>query len=109
MMRSTASVAVDRPGRYGKQLVSHLSRKTGGHWSDAEQSGWIALGTALVHVRADYALELVIEADEATQLVHLEEVVGHHLVRFGSKEDVSVRWLRQDGSAGTEQHRDDPQ
>src|SRR5690242_20178606 len=35
--RSEALVATDRPARYGKQLVAHLSRHRAGHWSDSDQ------------------------------------------------------------------------
>jgi hypothetical protein len=39
--RSEALVVTDRPARYGKQLVAHLSRRNSGDWSDSDQRGWI--------------------------------------------------------------------
>jgi hypothetical protein len=38
---STATVATDRPGRYGKQLVSHLTRRATGEWDEQAGTGWI--------------------------------------------------------------------
>ena len=32
----------------------------------------------------------------------IEDVVGRHLVRFGARGELVVRWLRPDGSAGRE-------
>ena len=42
---SRADVSTDRPGRYAKQLVSHLGRRNGGEWSDENGTGWIQLRT----------------------------------------------------------------
>ena len=33
----------------------------------------------------------------------LEDVVGRHLVRFGSRDELVVRWTRADGTPGTVQ------
>jgi len=41
---STASVATDRPGRYAKQLASHLSRRLTTAWDDDAGRGSIELG-----------------------------------------------------------------
>jgi hypothetical protein len=34
-------------------------------------------------------------------------VVGRHLVRFGTRDELVVRWVRADGSPGSEQRRVD--
>ena len=36
---STAGVATERRARYGKQLVSHLGRKSVGVWDEAKRLG----------------------------------------------------------------------
>ena len=41
---STAGVATERRARYGKQLVSHLGRKSVGVWDEASGSGTLDMG-----------------------------------------------------------------
>ncbi|GII66611.1 hypothetical protein Skr01_66960 [Sphaerisporangium krabiense] len=100
---STATVETDRPSRYGKQLVNHLGRHEGGEWSEESNSGWIVLGAGRTEVTcAEGALELRVDGD-AGDMAGLEDVVGRHLVRFGAKDELVVRWVRADGTPGTEQ------
>jgi uncharacterized protein len=103
-VRSEALVATDRPARYGKQLVAHLSRRNGGEWSEQDERGRISFGEA---GHAELAsepggLRLAVEG-EAADLGRLEDVVGRHLVRFGTRDELTVRWSRSDGEPGTEQ------
>jgi hypothetical protein len=96
---STASVATDRPGRYAKQLVSHLSRRLSTEWDEASGTGWIQLdtGRAELSARTD-ALDIRIDADD---LDRFEDVIGRHLVRFAKKDVLVVQWARGDGTPGT--------
>jgi len=102
--RSEALVATDRPARYGKQLVAHLGRRNGGEWSESDQSGWIdfASGRAQLSCAPD-GLRLSVEGDQ-DDLDRLEDVVGRHLARFGTRDELHVRWSRSTGEPGTEQH-----
>jgi hypothetical protein len=103
---STAQVATDRPGRYGKQLVSHLARRATGDWSDDAGRGTIDFGEDTGRaelIAGDGVLELSVSG---TDLDRLEDVVGRHLVRFGSKDELIVNWRRSDGSAGSQQRND---
>ena len=104
--RSEALVVTDRPARYGKQLVAHLGRRNSGDWSDRDQRGWIefADGRAELSCASD-GLHLSIQGNP-TDLARLEDVVGRHLVRFGTRDELHVRWSRSDGVPGTEQHSD---
>jgi hypothetical protein len=104
--RSEAVVVTDRPARYGKHLVAHLGRRNGGEWSDSDQRGWIALadGRAELSCGSD-GLLLTVEG-EAADLTRLEDVVGRHLVRFGTRDELHVNWSRSNGEPGTEQHGD---
>jgi uncharacterized protein len=106
-VHTEALVRTDRPARYGKQLVAHLGRRNGGEWADDHQRGWIAFagGRAEVSCAPD-GLLLRVEAD-AEQLAMLEDVVGRHLVRFGGRDQLHVRWTRDTGEPGTEQHASD--
>ena len=102
--RSEAVVATDRPGRYGKQLVAHLGRRSGGEWSEDDQRGTITLGSGRAELFCSTdGLHLAVEG-ETESLAVLEDVVGRHLVRFGARDELHVRWSRADGEPGTEQH-----
>jgi uncharacterized protein len=104
-VESTADVATDRPGRYAKQLVAHLSRRSAGEWDEQQGSGWIDFTTARAELTSrDEGLHLVVRA-APEQLDRYEDVVGRHLVRFGTRDELVVRWVRADGSPGTEQRR----
>lgn len=100
---STATVATDRPGRYGKQLVSHLTRRAVGEWDDDAGTGSIEFGGGRVTLTsADGALELALAAGPE-EVARLEDVVGRHLVRFGTRDELVVRWSRSDGTPGSVQ------
>lgn len=106
---SEASVVTDRAARYGKQLVSHLSRRSGGEWDAEKGAGWIQLGE---HGRADVqalgdSLSLRVTAPDLETLERLEGVVGTHLVRFGAKDELTVGWLRSNGERGGQFRFDD--
>lgn len=104
--RSEALVVTDRPARYGKQLVAHLSRRNGGHWSESDQRGWIEFADGRAELScAAGGLCLSIQANP-DHLARLEDVVGRHLVRFGARDELHVRWSRSDGQPGTEQYSD---
>lgn len=115
---STARVATDRPGRYAKQLVSHLGGERGGHWSSEEERGDITFVGEGAHAenprRAfDGTVRVNLVAADSVLLIHLEGpaeliprfegVVGSHLVRFAAKDGLSVSWRRGNGDVGTEQ------
>lgn len=102
--RSEALVRTDRPARYGKQLVAHLGRRNGGEWSDSEQRGWIQFSSGRAELScAEDGLLLAVQSDP-DNLPQLEDVVGRHLVRFGNRDELHVRWSRGTGEPGTEQH-----
>jgi uncharacterized protein len=104
MATSSAHVATDRPGRYAKQLVSHMTRRVSGEWDEAAGAGWLQFGFGRATLQAgEGALDLQVDGDD---LAELEDVVGRHLVRFGARDELVVTWTRDDGSAGTEQRND---
>jgi uncharacterized protein len=89
-----ATVITDRPGRYGKQLASHLGRRNGGEWSADTSTGWIDFAEGRATLTADddqLRLEITAPCD---QLGKLEEVVASHLARFGETEELCVEWQR---------------
>ena len=101
---SSASVDTDRPGRYGKQLAAHLSRRSTTEWDEPAGTGWIQFtGGRATLTAGDGALDLQLSATDPDHLAVLEGVVGRHLVRFGTRDELVVRWVHADGSPGTVQ------
>jgi uncharacterized protein len=104
---SSATVTTDRPQRYGKQLVSHLSRRVTGEWDEASASGQLTFPSG----RADLSCTpttLVLRLEvPAGDLDRMEDVLGRHLVRFGARDELLVQWIRQGGAAGTLQRKAD--
>lgn len=102
-IESVAVVQLDRAARYGKQLVSHLGRRTASEWSQDAGSGWFDLdgGRATVAVEND-GLVLRLEAPHE-DLDRLENVVGGHLARFVAVPAFSVAWTRSDNTTGSRQ------
>ncbi len=112
---STARVSTDRPGRYGKQLTSHLGenlvttwdQEAGrgsiifrGHGVDTEDPRFAFEGTASCDLMAgDGVLLIHIEAPDHV-VERFENVVGGHLVRFGHNEGLRVAFRRGDGTEG---------
>jgi hypothetical protein len=93
---STALVATDRPARYGKQLVAHLSRRAVGTWDEDTDTGWIDFGTGQATLTAvEGTLEIRLSAGDDVD--RLEDVLARHLVRFGTRDELTVQWTRTDG------------
>jgi len=106
---SEAVVSTSRPMRYGKQLTEHLGHKRPALWDQTSGRGEITFDVADVRITAmDGRLGLRVSMngdapDGADDLSRIEHVLGVHLVRFGAREGLAVRWTRHDGSPGTEQ------
>ncbi len=100
MPRSEARVETDRAARYAKQLASHLGRKVTAHWDAETARGELTFGAGSATLLAEpQALLLTVEGP-AESLPRLEDVVGRHLVRFGSKDELVVQWHRDNGEPG---------
>ncbi|MGW3289974.1 DUF2218 domain-containing protein [Streptomyces sp. NPDC001002] len=103
MPQSEARVATDRPQRYAKQLASHLGRRSETSWDEEKGEGRIVFQNGTGSLTAvEGALLLAVETD-ADHLDLLEDVVGRHLVRFGTKDELVVEWRRDTGEPGTSQ------
>ena len=98
---SRARVATDRPGRYGKQLMSHFSRKIETEWDDESQRGGCTFGTAVAQLYSDgQALCFDVRAESPEDLERCERVIARHLVKFGHRDGLRMDFERADGSAG---------
>ncbi|WP_197382551.1 DUF2218 domain-containing protein [Mycolicibacterium mengxianglii] len=102
---STARVVTKRAPRYGKQLVSHLSRRSVGHWDPDTSTGTLNMSGGAAHVTLTSTVEaLLLEIRAAdTDIANYEDVLGRHLVRFADRDELHVQWERSDGTTGTAQ------
>jgi hypothetical protein len=91
LVHAHAIVEINRPARYGKQLVQHLSRRSGGSWDESHGEGWMDIdGTRVLVATTPDALTLQIDADDAMQST-VQEVVARHLLHF-AKEPITISW-----------------
>lgn len=101
---TTASVALQRAARYGKQLANHMGHRFGGGWSPDTESARFDIGTGTVEIGVVVG-DLRIRIDSVPQAFEqLEEAIGRHLVQFVNDPNFSVTWTRTDGTAGTTQN-----
>lgn len=94
MATSEARVATTRGTRYMTQLLKHFSNKTQAEWTDEQGSVTFAdLGTCTLVVEPE---ALVLRAESANEegLNRVEQVVGGHLVRFATRDELTVAWVR---------------
>jgi hypothetical protein len=90
-LASRADVVTDAPGRYAKQLVSHLGRRV--EWATDGDTSTAAFGTGTGRVVVgDGVLTLLAEAPDAEGLARVQDVLGRHLERFGQRDELAVRW-----------------
>jgi hypothetical protein len=90
-LTSRADVVTDSPGRYAKQLVSHLGRKVAFDVDGAASTATFGSGTGTVLVE-DGMLTLLAEGPDAESLARVQHVLGSHLERFGQRNELVVTW-----------------
>jgi hypothetical protein len=87
-------VPIERPERWAKQLVSHLSNKAG-EAQASEAGAVLTIGGGQGTVRAEDArVVLLADAQDEATLQRVEQVLGGHLERFAKDLDVTVAWVR---------------
>jgi caffeoyl-CoA O-methyltransferase len=92
MVDSVARVATDQPGRYVKQIVSHLAHKRT-TWLADDGSGVVDFGSGRCTLTAQAGvLLLAATAPDRAELDHVRDVLGRHLERFGGREGLRVTW-----------------
>ena len=106
MPRSEARVVTDRPHRYAKQLAAHLGRKVESSWDEETGRGALTFSAGTATLTAEPGLLLLAVQGEAADLDRLEDVVGRHLVRFGSKDELVAEWHRDNGEPGSVQRNE---
>jgi hypothetical protein len=90
-LTARADVATDAPGRYAKQLVSHLGRKVEFAVDGPASTARFGDGTGTVVV-GDGVLTLLAVAPDAETLQRVQRVLGSHLERFGQRNELVVSW-----------------
>ncbi len=100
---STAAVSTPRAPRYGKQLVSHLGRRSVGVWDENTGSGTLDMRDNAAHVTFNSTHEALLIEIRSNDAATYEDVVGRHLVRFGERDELKVTWERSDGTPGSSQ------
>ena len=91
LLSTSAFVVTARPERYIKQLVSHFGNKVKTELTD--QGGRLEFDFGTCDLKAEPAgIELIGTAEDAAQLQTLKDVVGRHLVRFGTNDELTVSW-----------------
>jgi hypothetical protein len=83
-----------------------MSRRGPGHWDEAQQTGTLDLSGGHLELQStDNTLILLLAVPAGDDVARLEEVIGRHLVRFGTRDELVVAWQRSDGTAGTTQRK----
>lgn len=92
MAESSARVATDRASRYIKQLVSHMGNRVATKLAeDGTGTIELAAGKCVLAPAADH-IDLTATADDADALLGVQDVIARHLVRFGTKDELTVEW-----------------
>ncbi|MER5211732.1 aldehyde dehydrogenase family protein [Streptomyces sp. NPDC002838] len=104
--RPTPSMPSSWPRTYGPARPSHLGRRSETSWDEETGAGRLVFPNGTGSLTAtEGALLLAVESD-AGHLALLEDVVGRHLVRFGTKDELVVEWHRDTGEPGTTRRND---
>lgn len=92
----TALVRTDSPGRFAKQLASHLGRRMTVRQTDRGPLLTMALdgeeATCQLDTTATDVLGLHASSRDAAAADRMAEVVGSHLERFGAAAGLQVTW-----------------
>jgi hypothetical protein len=91
VLSSQANVTTPTPERYAKQLVAHLGRKVSVTETDRGSVLAIGAGQGIVTV-GEGALVLTAEAPGEAELARVQDVLGRHLERFGTRAELTVEW-----------------
>ena len=97
MFSAQARVASDRPERYVKQVVEHLSHRLTTR-VEADGRGVVEVaGGRCTLTPEPGALVLAAIGDDEAALRHAQDVVGRHLERFGAWAGLRVDWSSVEG------------
>ena len=93
MLQSSAELTIERPERYAKQLVSHISHKSVTSTDDSGLTtvtfGFGATGTVSMN---SHSVLLTAESETQEALERAQDVLGRHLLKFAKLEDQKLSW-----------------
>jgi GNAT superfamily N-acetyltransferase len=92
MLYSTAHVVTDRPLRYIKQLVSHMGHKVPTKLDEDRGSIVFSRGSCLLVASTDH-FDMIVKAGAADDVAAVEDTITRHLLRFATKDELTVDWL----------------
>ncbi|SBT65735.1 hypothetical protein GA0070622_2742 [Micromonospora sediminicola] len=92
MLYSTARVVTDRPHRHLKHLVSHMGRKVPTKLDEERGSISFSVGSCLL-VPSTAHLDLIVRADAADDIAAVADTITRHLLRFATRDPLTVDWL----------------
>ena len=81
-----------------------MSRRSEGSWDDTGV-GKIIFTDARLDLRSEDGALLLELTATPENIDRMEDVVGRHLVRFGTRDELVVAWRRADGAEGTIQRK----
>lgn len=92
MLHSTARVVTDRPHRYIKQLVSHMGHKVPTELDEERGCIMFSRGSCLL-VASTARFDMIVKAGAADAVAAVEDTITRHLLRFATKDALTVEWL----------------
>ena len=90
-LSARADVPTDAPERYAKQLVAHLGHRLTFTTTGSTATAAIGDGVGAVEV-GDGVLTLHASAPDPETLDRIQDVLGRHLERFGTRAELTVVW-----------------
>lgn len=92
-LTARADVRTDTPERYAKQLVSHLGHRV--EFTTVGNASTASIGTGVGAVEVgDGVLTLHASGPDTEALDRVQDVLGRHLERFGTRQELAVVWTR---------------
>ncbi|MGZ4505699.1 MAG: DUF2218 domain-containing protein [Blastococcus sp.] len=90
-LTARADVRTDAPERYAKQLVAHLGHKL--EFTTVGNTSTATIGAGLGSVEVgDGVLVLHAAGPDTEALARVKDVLGRHLERFGTRQELAVVW-----------------
>ena len=99
MLTSTAQVATAKPTPYMKQLCKHFGHKNEVTFDDVRGEIHLSSGVCTLDASPPAQLALTATAADAESLERLTHVIGSHLERFGTRDELAVSWTAADAGA----------
>lgn len=85
-MKSSASLEIERPERWAKQLASHIGNRAEVSTHAGLSTISFGFGGSGTISTSETAVLLTAEADSEENLQRIQEVLGSHLLRFAKLE-----------------------